>query len=115
MIRYSLRLPDDLHAALEALAHDNRRSLNAEMLDRLWASVNDAVLAGFIWNPGGEVQTMAGGSGLRPDPKTRLAEWEPRGAEGSLSSSDVSGAPLPPKSGASSRFANTSTFRPDPK
>ena len=32
MVRFSLRLPDDLHARLAARAEADRRSLNAEIL-----------------------------------------------------------------------------------
>jgi hypothetical protein len=41
MKRFTLRLPDDLHAALAQMARDARRSLHAEMLWLLERAVEE--------------------------------------------------------------------------
>ncbi len=42
MIRYSVRFPDELYAAIKALAEREHRSVHAQILHILWQAVNDA-------------------------------------------------------------------------
>jgi len=37
---FNLRMPSDLKARLEEAAHQNQRSLNSEIVRRLWASLD---------------------------------------------------------------------------
>ncbi|WP_369246115.1 Arc family DNA-binding protein [Streptomyces sp. R41] len=73
MIKFTLRIPDDLHDRLTTQAQTDRRSLNSEMLHLLEVGLS-VVPSGTPNRPGGDSPSPArkqGGTGGRsPHPAT---------------------------------------------
>ncbi|MGP4086195.1 Arc family DNA-binding protein [Streptomyces sp. KR55] len=69
MFKFTLRIPEELHARLAAQAVTDRRSLNAEILHLLEAALS-AVPSGTQNRPGGDSASPAPlrGSGHSPRP-----------------------------------------------
>jgi plasmid stability protein len=57
MVKFNLRLPDDLHARLAAQAAADRRSLNSEILHLIEVAL--AAVAPDAESPGGDSATPA--------------------------------------------------------
>ncbi|MFD7409174.1 toxin-antitoxin system HicB family antitoxin [Streptomyces sp. NPDC059866] len=67
MLKFMLRIPDDLHLRLTAQAETGRRSLNAEMLHLLEVALTTA--GGDDESPGGNSSTPAPLRGSGPSPR----------------------------------------------
>lgn len=64
MIRFALRIPDDLHARLTVQATADRRSINSEILHLIEGGLSDATVDGA--SPSGESLAVAPPQG-KPD------------------------------------------------
>ncbi|WP_327275340.1 MULTISPECIES: FitA-like ribbon-helix-helix domain-containing protein [unclassified Streptomyces] len=57
MIRFALRIPDDLHARLTVQAAADRRSINSEILHLIEGGLSDVTVDGA--SPSGDSPTVA--------------------------------------------------------